>query len=56
VIERLADERLVRVHRSFAINRQFVEEFDDTQIVVNNKTIPLTSAYREDFLKSFNVL
>jgi two-component system, response regulator PdtaR len=56
VVERLADESLVRVHRSFAINRRFVEEFDDTQIVVNHKTIPLTSAYREDFLKTFNVL
>jgi two-component system, response regulator PdtaR len=56
VVERLSDASLVRVHRSFAINRRFVEEFDDTQIVVNNKTIPLTSAYREDFLKTFNVL
>jgi two-component system, response regulator PdtaR len=56
VVERLSDANLVRVHRSFAINRRFVEEFDDTQIVVNNKTIPLTAAYREDFLKSFNVL
>jgi two-component system, response regulator PdtaR len=56
VVERLADDSLVRVHRSFAINRRFVEEFDDTQIVVNNKTIPLTSAYRDGFLKSFNVL
>ena len=56
VVERLADANLVRVHRSFAINRRFVEEFDDTQILVNNKHIPLTSAYREDFLKTFNVL
>ncbi len=56
VIERLADASLVRVHRSYAINRRFVEEFDDTQIMVNNKTIPLTAAYREDFLKTFNVL
>jgi two-component system, response regulator PdtaR len=56
VVERLADAQLVRVHRSFAINRRFVEEFDDTQVMVNNKTIPITSAYREDFLKTFNVL
>jgi two-component system, response regulator PdtaR len=56
VVERLADDSLVRVHRSFAINRHFVEEFDDTQITVNNKTIPLTSAYRDGFLKTFNVL
>jgi two-component system, response regulator PdtaR len=56
VVERLADDSLVRVHRSFAINRRFVEEFDDTQITVINKTIPLTSAYRDGFLKTFNVL
>ena len=56
VVERLSDANLVRVHRSFAINRRFVEEFDETQIMVNNKQIPLTSAYREDFLKTFNVL
>ena len=56
VIERLADASLVRVHRSYAINRRFVEAFDETQIVVNNKEIPLTAAYRADFLKTFNVL
>jgi two-component system, response regulator PdtaR len=56
VIERLADAALVRVHRSFAINRRFVEAFDETQIMVNNKEIPLTAAYRADFLKTFNVL
>lgn len=56
VIERLADASLVRVHRSYAINRRFVEAFDDTQIVVNNKEIPLTAVYRADFLKTFNVL
>lgn len=56
VIERLADAALVRVHRSYAINRRFVEAFDETQIVVNNKEIPLTTAYRADFLKTFNVL
>lgn len=56
IIERLNCLFLVRVHRSFAINIQLVEEFDDSSVVINGKTIPLTGAYKADFLKKFSVI
>ncbi len=56
VLDRLQNHNLVRVHRSFAVNIHQVEEFNDSEITVNAKSIPFTAAYREDFLKNFNVI
>ena len=56
VLERLDESYFVRVHRSYAINMRFVEEFDDNEVVVNKKAIPITATYREEFLKQFNIL
>ena len=56
IIERFQIEDLVRIHRSFAINIRFVEEFSDSEIIINGKNIPFTSAYKVEFLKRFNVI
>jgi two-component system, response regulator PdtaR len=53
VIERLQHEKLVRIHRSFAINMQHVEEFSESEIIVNGKALPFSSGYRDDFFKHF---
>jgi two-component system, response regulator PdtaR len=56
-LEKLQYPSLVRVHRSFAVNIQNVKEFNDNEIVMNNnKIVPFSSAYREEFLKNFNVI
>jgi two-component system, response regulator PdtaR len=56
VIEKLKDENVVRVHRSFAVNVVNVEEFSDSEIIISSKNISLTPNYRDDFLKRFDVL
>ncbi len=56
LVERLGNEAILRVHRSFAVNMQWIEEFDDNEIVIKGKSIPLTSGYKEDFLNKFIVL
>jgi two-component system, response regulator PdtaR len=56
VLERLNMVEIIRVHRSFAVNIQNVEEFSETEIVVNGKSIPFTVSYREEFLRNFNVI
>jgi two-component system, response regulator PdtaR len=53
VMERLHCDKLVRVHRSFAINTQHIEEFNDSEIMVGGKSVPLSAAYRDDFFKKF---
>lgn len=56
VVERLDGDNLVRIHRSYAVNVQYVEEFDDSEIIVNGKAFPMTVNYKDDFLKKFNVI
>jgi DNA-binding LytR/AlgR family response regulator len=56
VTDRLNHDTIVRVHRSFAINISMVEEFDETQIVMQKKSIPFSPSYREAFLQKFNIL
>jgi two-component system, response regulator PdtaR len=57
VLERLQIEEVIRIHRSFAVHILNVAEFNEAEIIAaNGKTIPFSSAYREDFLKHFNVI
>ncbi len=58
VIEKFANcDSVIRVHRSFVINLTHVEEFSENEIILpKNKLIPLTAAYKEDFLSKFSVL
>jgi two-component system, response regulator PdtaR len=55
IVEKLDHPDIVRVHRSFAINRRFVESFDDSEMTVHGKSIPFTASYRDDFLRVFDV-
>lgn len=55
-LERLGEnDKMLRVHRSFAININFIDEFDDSEIILNGKSIPLAPAFRETFLERFLV-
>jgi len=56
VIERLVDDQLVRVHRSFAVMRTAIDSFTDSEIIIQQKSIPIGEAYKESFLKGFMVL
>lgn len=58
VCERIADiSDIVKVHRSFAVNIKFVEEFSENEILLpKNKLIPLSATYKNIFLERFKVL
>lgn len=56
IIERLQIPDLIRIHRSFVINIKNVEEFSESEIIVNGKTIPITATYRDVFLNRFNII
>ncbi len=45
---------LVRVHRSFAVSLNYLEEIDSNSVIVAGKSIPLSQAYRQELLKNFN--
>jgi DNA-binding LytR/AlgR family response regulator len=58
VLEKFANcDSVIRVHRSYVVNLAHVEEFSENEIILpKNKLIPLTAAYKEDFLSKFSVL
>jgi two-component system, response regulator PdtaR len=53
-MERLQYDKLVRVHRSFAINTLHIDEFNDSEITVSGKTVPFSASYKDDFFKNFH--
>ena len=54
VLDRLASARLVRVHRSYAVNIDRVHSFTDQELSLADQTVPLSRQYRDDFMRSFS--
>jgi two-component system, response regulator PdtaR len=53
ILEKIHTLRLVRIHRSYAVNLKRVESFNDYEINVGKFTVPLSKNYKEDFLRLF---
>lgn len=47
---------LLRVHRSYLININHVDSFDDAYVYIGKVPIPLSKSYRADFLSVLNTL
>jgi len=47
---------LLRIHRSYLVNINRVESFDETYVYINNHPLPLSKSYRADFLSVLNAL
>lgn len=47
---------LVRVHRSYIINVNRVDSFDESYIYIEKHPIPISKTYRSEFLASLNAL
>ncbi|WP_026996192.1 LytR/AlgR family response regulator transcription factor [Flectobacillus major] len=56
VLERINYDKLVRTHRSFAINIEQIDSFNDHEVLLGKYTIPLGRNYKDDFLKFFDFL
>ncbi len=54
ILERLAMPRLVRSHRSYAVNLDRVDSFNDYEMSIGEREVPLGRNYKEDFLRHFN--
>lgn len=54
ILERVQQPGLVRVHRSYAVNINKVESFNETEIVIGTQQIPMSRSYKENFLQQFN--
>ncbi len=53
VLERLEMDSLVRVHRSYSVNMDKIDSFNEHDITIGEKEIPLGRSYKDDFMKYF---
>ncbi|GGF04282.1 response regulator [Hymenobacter cavernae] len=53
VLERLRFPQLVRVHRSYAVNIQHIETFNEHELTVGGQVVPIGRQYKEAFLQHF---
>lgn len=55
-LERIDYAKLVRVHRSFAVNVGNMDSFSDAEISIGKRAIPIGKNYKGEFLKYFEHL
>lgn len=53
VVDKLHFPPLVRVHRSYAVNRLNIESFTDQDVTVGGTEIPIGASFRDEFLSGF---
>ena len=51
--ERLPMKNLIRVHRSFVVNINKIDSFNEYEVVVQGHVIPISRTYKEEFMKHF---
>lgn len=56
VIDKLSENGMVRVHRSFAVNIGQIESLSDREVTVGGKPIPIGNAHKDDFIRQFELL
>ncbi len=49
--QKLADERFLRVHRSYIVNVELIESFDESILFVQQKMIPVGGNYKRQLLQ-----
>ena len=55
LLERLQFPRLVRIHRSYAVNIDEISSFDEQMIRIGQHEVPIGRNYRQDFMDRFNL-
>jgi two-component system, response regulator PdtaR len=53
VHERLPMKNLIRVHRSFVVNINKIDSFNEYEVIVQGHTIPISRTYKDEFMKHF---
>jgi DNA-binding LytR/AlgR family response regulator len=54
--EKLPSRYFIRVHRSYLVNLIQIDEVGENNMIVNQKTIPLSNSLREDLLKRIQTI
>lgn len=54
LLEKINYKPLVRIHRSYAVNINAIQSFNDQEVQVNKAELPIGRNYKEEFLKNFD--
>jgi len=54
--KKLPESAFIRVHRSYIVRLSSISEIEDNTLVVNKKLIPIGKSYKNNLLKSLNLL
>lgn len=54
--EQLKADSLIRVHKQFIVNLHKVESYDENEVVIKRKNIPLGAKFKVEFLDKLNQL
>lgn len=53
LLERISQPWLVRIHRSYAININAVESFNDVEVSIGPQLLPMSRSCKDDFMRHF---
>jgi two-component system, response regulator PdtaR len=53
ILERLPTTSLIQVHRSYAVNINKIDSFNEHEIMIGTQPIPLSRGSKDEFLKHF---
>ena len=56
LVNRLNHPRLMKVHRSYIVNLDYIVDIDDNSLVISEKMIPISRAHRAMLLSTINIL
>ncbi|OQP64738.1 DNA-binding response regulator [Niastella vici] len=54
LLEKINYRALVRIHRSYAVNINAIQSFNEQEIEINQQHLPIGRNYKEEFLKHFD--
>ena len=54
--EKIAHPLFLRVHRSFIVNLQRIDSFEENRLFINSKEIPISKTNRAEFIRRFMVI
>ncbi len=56
MLEHLKAFTFMRIHRSYAVNLDYLKEINGEVVVINNKEIPIGRAFRDELLKKITII
>ena len=56
VQERLEEYKFVKVHRSYVVNLSKIVDIEESNLLIENKVIPISRANKENLIKKLNLL